>query len=59
MIESHFLGQPYSFWMNLQQDLHKIPDRVDLLKEIYDLRAKVSFYESRIQQMNEFKEAGK
>jgi hypothetical protein len=52
--EFKFLGHNMSYWLEVQKNIEKL-DIVDYLKEIGDLRAKVSFYESRIDEMNKFK----
>ena len=53
-----FLGESIQYWIDLKQRVDKerlAPD----LREISELRAKVSFYESRIQDMNRFLQATK
>jgi len=56
MIEDTFLGHPIRYWMELGRRVDELPfDAAKLLKEIAELRAKVSFYESRITEMEEFK----
>lgn len=52
-MESQFWGQPFSFWRELQEraDKNYPTGYEDLLKEIIELRVKVSFYESRIAQL--------
>lgn len=50
-----FLGHDIPFWLELKKKAAQL-NVVDLIKEIADLRSKVSFYESRIEQLNIFKE---
>jgi hypothetical protein len=53
--DEHLLfGKPYRYWVELQAQTP--PDISKLILEIADLRAKVSFYESRIDEMNKFME---
>jgi hypothetical protein len=50
-----FMGRPVSYWTELQRrfdTLHARPAEMgDLLEEIAILRGKLSFYESRIEEM--------
>jgi hypothetical protein len=50
----YFLGKPVDYWIDLKAKADSLDDKnivEDLLKEVRELRGKVSFYESRIQQM--------
>lgn len=49
-----FLGHPVGFWLKLRETSDSL-NVTDFIQEIADLRAKVSFYESRIDQMTMFK----
>jgi hypothetical protein len=51
--ESTFLGKPFSYWFEVQNQLES-ERKVDFLEEIAYLRAKVSFYEKRIHDMSIF-----
>ena len=51
-------GEDINFWIELRNQAMK-KDIVDLIREIANLRAKVSFYESRIQQLGDFMESRK
>jgi len=52
--EMLFLGKPVSYWEELDRQAQPLNcDR--LIHEIAELRAKVSFYESRITEMSNFK----
>ena len=48
-----FLGQSFNFWIEVKEGLDK-KGTVELIQEIADLRSKVSFYESRINQLSNF-----
>ena len=48
-----FLGRPLAYWIEIDKDL-KIKNTDELVAEICKLRAKVSFYESRINGMAKF-----
>lgn len=48
-----FFGKPPEYWLALQERADKL-DVSDLISEIATLRSKVSYYESRISQLNEF-----
>jgi ubiquinone biosynthesis protein UbiJ len=48
-----FLGEDITYWLELRQLAGKM-EANELIKEIAELRSKVSFYESRIKQMNQF-----
>lgn len=53
---NEYLGRPVSYWV----ELHLRADELDLVRpliEIAELRAKVSFYESRIDEINNFKKS--
>jgi len=49
-----FLGHSMQYWLTLKQEASQL-GVTHLLEEIADLRSKVSFYESRITEMNAFK----
>jgi hypothetical protein len=53
VIVREFLGHPVDYWMELDRRFTEdgAPDRSALLQEVVDLRGKVAFYESRIEQM--------
>lgn len=51
MNETLFLGHTPEFWLELEQRAIN-ENRVSDINEIAELRAKVSFYESRIKDMN-------
>jgi hypothetical protein len=57
-----FLGEPVGFWIEVKKWYSKgyaDPPQVSrLMKELYELRARVSFYESRVKEMNELRETG-
>ena len=53
--EGLFFGEPMKFWKELKRHADVL-EVTDWINEIAELRAKVSFYESRIQQMQVFKE---
>jgi hypothetical protein len=53
-----YLGHNINYWIELQRKAAHL-DVVDWLQEIGNLRAKVSFYESRIKQLHDFKEKNK
>jgi len=48
-----FLGESVDFWAEVKKDLHK-KGKMELTREIVELRSKVSFYESRIKQLSDF-----
>ena len=52
-MSSIFLGHTFEYWLELQQIAVK-DFKVDLIDEIAILRSKVSFYESRIQELSDF-----
>lgn len=52
-MEALMFGHSASFWLELLR-LHENKEDIDLIEEIAMLRAKVSFYESRITAMNGF-----
>jgi hypothetical protein len=54
MERTQFMGHDFSYWTELQKRVDDIPNAERLLSEIAVLRAKVSFYESRICEMREF-----
>lgn len=49
-----FMGHTIHYWSELQAKAEKL-NVVEYLKEIGELRAKVNFYESRIDEINKFK----
>ena len=49
------LGHPLEYWIELQERADKLAV-TDCIAEIAALRAKVSFYESRIDELSRFKE---
>ena len=54
---STFLGHPFSYWLTLQRMIEEKGLEYDkLITEICQLRYKVSFYESRLQEMNKVKD---
>ena len=54
-MENLYLGQNINYWLELKRKAEEL-NVVDFIKEIADLRAKVSYYESRIQELNNFSE---
>lgn len=50
-----FMGQSIAYWVELHKKA-RILNVVKWLEEIAELRAKVSFYESRIKEMTNFME---
>lgn len=52
-MESLIFGHSAGFWLELLR-LHENKEDIDFIEEIAMLRAKVSFYESRITAMNDF-----
>jgi len=54
MNEPLFLGETIEFWRELQCKANEL-GVVDWLKEIATLRGKVSFYESRIKELEDFR----
>ena len=52
---TEFMGHSYTFWSTLL-DKAECDGVVGLIEEIADLRAKVSFYESRVLDMAKFME---
>jgi hypothetical protein len=49
-----FLGEPVDYWMELQRHAEDL-QVTKLLAEIASLRARVSFYEARIAEMERFR----
>ncbi len=47
------LGETASFWLALKHE-RECKGEIDHLREIFELRAKVSFYEDRIKVLAEF-----
>lgn len=52
--ETLFLGEKIPYWVELKAKAEKL-DVCNYIKEIAELRAKVSFYESRIDEITTFK----
>jgi hypothetical protein len=50
-----FLGHTMEYWLELQKKAEELAV-TDYIEEIAKLRGKVSFYESRIQQMVEMRD---
>ena len=50
--EPLFLGKPFGYWIEVSKRIDSL-NVSDFIKEIADLRGKVSFYEERVRQMNE------
>lgn len=55
MNETTYLGHGINFWLELKAKAEKL-DVIKWLEEIAVLRAKVSFYERRIKEMEDFRE---
>ena len=57
-METQFLGKSLRYWVELKQQIDdnggQFPSKDRLLSEVAEMRAKLSFYESRIQEMNNF-----
>ena len=53
MSEMYFMGHDMEYWAELERDAIK-NDKTDYIQEIANLRARVSFYESRINQLHKF-----
>ncbi len=53
MNETTYLGHPIEYWIELQDKADQL-GVVKWLEEIAELRGKVSFYESRVKEMNKF-----
>ena len=55
-----FLGNPMNYWIELQRRVEvgsvDALEKKTLIQEIADLRGKVSFYESRLDQINNYLE---
>ena len=54
--EALFLGEPATYWLELQQCAKEM-NLTDLLRENARLRSKCSFYESRLKQMQDYQTA--
>ena len=54
MPDDLFLGHTVKYWLELQQQVDTL-NLKDMIREIAELRSKVSFYESRIKQMEMFR----
>lgn len=50
-MESTYMGHDINYWLELEKKAEEL-GVIDYLEEISKLRGKVSFYESRIEQMN-------
>jgi hypothetical protein len=48
-----FLGRPYSYWIELGKQAEDM-NVVRLISEMATLRAKVNYYESRIDELSKF-----
>lgn len=53
MTDLKYMGHDINYWLELQKKADTL-DVVKWLEEVAELRAKVSFYESRIKEMSEF-----
>jgi hypothetical protein len=53
--DAWLFGKSMKYWIELQKKAEKL-DVVDYLMEISELRGKVSFYESRIEELNKFRQ---
>ena len=49
-----YLGEPAEFWLELRRQAD-VGDTLALIREVASLRARCSFYESRIAQMDQFR----
>lgn len=49
-----FLGHTIKYWLELEKKARQL-NAVKLLEEIAELRGKVSFYESRLDEMDKFR----
>jgi len=62
MLLDKFLGEPVSYWIELQRRLNEntppeeYPTVKRLICEVAELNAKLSFYERRVYEMNIFRE---
>jgi len=52
--ETYFLGQPASYWLELQKRANSL-EVSRLMREIADLAAKVQFYELRMDEIQRFR----
>ncbi len=50
-MEDQFLGKPIKYWIELDKNIKEMSYE-GLIKELVELRGKISFYESRIQEIN-------
>lgn len=50
-----YLGEKPNFWLELKKDAEK-EGKTNYIREIANLRGKISFYESRIKEMSEIME---
>lgn len=55
MSESTFFGHPVKYWLELEGPVRDM-NLEGMVEEIANLRGKVSFYESRIIELNKFME---
>lgn len=53
-MENLYMGYPTNYWAELQKKAEKL-DVVKWLEEIAELRGKVSFYESRLDEIEDFR----
>lgn len=49
-----FMGKPVSYWAELDREVKKL-NLESLLKENASLRARVSFYEDKLKEMEQFR----
>ena len=52
--ENHFFGKPFDYWLELERQAKNL-NATKLLDELAYMRARVSFYEERIDDMSKFK----
>ena len=50
-----FLGEDIKYWLTLKSKAEEL-GVADLIREIAGLRAKVSYYEARLDEMNRFRQ---
>lgn len=58
MTESQFLGEPFSYWIELKRRIDLDPksfETENLLKELVTANAKVRYYELQIDRMNQYR----
>lgn len=54
MEETLFLGKTISYWVELNKRVEEL-NVEDLIKELAELHSKVSFYEHKLDQINDFR----